>query len=83
MTIKPTNFGILCVLAIVAALAFSCGSHAQSQRSFIGPSIRVPSDDVWLFTDRNGCQYLIWNGSYKGTMHPRMRPDGKQECGQK
>ena len=38
----------------------------------------IHSRYISVFTDDNGCQYLI--NSYNGGITPRLGPDGKQMC---
>lgn len=65
------------VAAFLALLAM-----AGCQPQPVGASDYVGEGDIHGYADPNGCQYIIWEGANKGGITPRMRPDGKQECGQ-
>ncbi len=46
-----------------------------------GPERYMPSADIAVFTDDNGCQYLIYMGYNGRAMVQRMGKDHEQICG--
>lgn len=92
MTLEKWIYTVAIGGIVIALSVAACSPRTEAKADVpqepvqtVGPDSELPSENVRSFTDSNGCQYLVFGKyirSLPQAVTPRMRPDGKQECGQ-